>query len=196
MALASGTDFKAPPSTRSNKTEAKKQATHTANVAGRTKAREEAANGIFQLAAFGCVVTKQYADAGAIANNGQAIAHEAAQLAETNEGVGRLLDYLMEAGPYAGLITAVMPLALQLMANHGLVKAELVAGAGVQSPQALEAQVKADMARQAHAALMAQQEAEQAMHAMEAEMRQRQTQEQTEAPTSPNGSHPLEAETL
>jgi hypothetical protein len=76
-----------------------------------------------------------------------------------------------------------MPLALQIAANHGIVKAELVAGGGVVPPQALESQVRADMARQAAAALRAQQEAESELAAMADAMRH---QQQAEAPDGPS----------
>jgi hypothetical protein len=137
---------------------------------GKTAAREEAANGLFQLAGFGCVVARQYADAGAINMHGAKIAHELAVLSEQSEPIAKGLDYIMEAGPYAGLIVAVMPLALQIMANHGLIKAELVAGGGVVPPQALESQVKAEMAKQASEALRAQEAAEEELALMAARM--------------------------
>jgi hypothetical protein len=78
-----------------------------------------------------------------------------------------------------------MPLAIQIAANHGLVKAELVSGAGVVPPQALESQVKADMARQAAQALRMQQEAEQELARIAADMA---PQTPPESPTAtPNG---------
>lgn len=171
MALADASQFKAPPSTRTAKTSPRTSAAKSAAPAGssRLAAREEAANGIFQLAGFACIVFKQYADAGAIGNHSAAISHEAAKLAETNEGVGKALDYLMEAGPYAGLVTAMLPLAMQLAANHNMIKAEYVSGAGVVSPDALTAQVKADMARHAQESLIAQKTAEKELAALKSE---------------------------
>jgi len=137
---------------------------------GKLAERREATQGVFQLAGFGCIILHQYADAGAIGMHADGIVNELVSLSEKHEGVGRVLDYLGEAGPYAGLIVAVMPLALQLAANHGLVKAELISGAGVVPPAALESQVKADMARQASQALKAQQEAEAELRALAAQM--------------------------
>lgn len=122
--------------------------------------REEGAKGIFQLAGFGLIVTKQYADAGAIAKHGANISHELAALADKNDGVAKLLDYFTEAGPYAGLVAAVMPFALQIMANHNMIRADMVSGAGVVSPDALTAQIQAEMAKERAEALKAQQEAE------------------------------------
>ena len=158
MALASMSDFKAPP--RAAATAKRESAAKATAVKGKTAAREEAANGIFQLAGFGCIITRQYADAGAINLHGAPVAHELALLAEKNASIGKGLDYLMEAGPYAGLITALMPLVLQLMANHKVIRADMVSAAGVVPPEALTADVKAHMARQAHEALMAQKAAE------------------------------------
>jgi hypothetical protein len=129
-------------------------------VSPKQKDREEGANGLFQLAGFGLIVTKNYADAGAIGKHSPKISHELAVLADKNEGVAKFLDYLTEAGPYAGLITACMPLILQIMANHNMIKAEALAGSGVVAPAALEAGVKADMARQTAEALREQREAE------------------------------------
>lgn len=134
----------------------------------KTSAREDAANGIFQLAGFGLILGRQYADAGAINMHGAPIAHELATLAESNDGIAKGLDYLLEAGPYAGLITAVMPLALQIMANHKVIRADLIAGGGVVPPEALEAEVKATMARQASEAIKRQHEAEAELRAMAA----------------------------
>jgi hypothetical protein len=122
--------------------------------------RREAVQGVWQLAGFGCVILRQYADAGAIGLHSEPITNELVDLADKNDRVAKALDYLTEAGPYAGLIVAVMPLALQVLTNHGLIRGELVAGGGVVPPAALESQVRADMARQATAALQAQQEAE------------------------------------
>lgn len=157
----------APP--RSAK--AARQTPATIKVNSKLAARHEAATGIFQLVGFGLIVTRQYADAGAIGLHSGPITDELVKLSESNETIGKALDYLTEAGPYAGLIVAVMPLALQIMANHGLVKAELVAGGGVVPPQALESQVRADMARQAAEALRAQQTAEAELASIAASMR-------------------------
>lgn len=143
----------------------------TAKTTGKTAQREEAANGVFQLLGFGCIVTRQYADAGAINLHGAPIAHELALLADKNESIGKGLDYIMDAGPYAGVIVAAMPLVLQVMANHGLIRADLVAGGGVVPPEALASQVRADMARQAAEALRAQQAAEQELHTLAEAMR-------------------------
>ena len=149
--------------------------------------RREAAEGIFQLAGFGCIIMRQYADAGAIGMHSGPIVNELVTLSEKNEGIAKVLDYLTEAGPYAGLIVAIMPLALQIAANHKVIKAELTAGAGVVPPEALESQVRADMARQAAEALRAQQAAEAELRELSAQMA---PQNPPETPSGPNGHDP------
>jgi hypothetical protein len=139
-------------------------------ASAKQKAREEAANGVGQILAFGCMVAGQLADAGAIGLHWPNLAHEAAAVAETDEKMGKALDYLLEVGPYGNLIVVTLPLVGQFLANHKIVKAEALAGAGVVHPEALEADVKAEMARRAMAAIQQQREAEQELARMQAEM--------------------------
>lgn len=170
MALDLTSAPKAPP--RVTKSRAVTPGGKTSNyVSPKTQEREDAANGLFQLGGFGLIVTRNYADAGALGKYGPGISHELALLSEKNEGVAKVLDYLTEAGPYAGLITAMMPLVLQIMANHNVIKPEAVAGAGVVHPDALSAQVKADMARATGEALRLQREAEQELATLADEVR-------------------------
>jgi hypothetical protein len=152
---------------------------------GALAAREEAVNGLFQVGTFGLIIAGQHADAGALGKYGPSIATEIAKLAEVNDGVAHVVDYLLEAGPYAGLITAVMPLALQVMVNHKMAKAEHLSGAGVVPPETLAAQVKTDMARQQIEALQAQQAAEAEMSRLMAE-----TTPKSESPPTANGQGP------
>lgn len=133
------------------------------------EAREDAFNGIFQIGSFGCIITGQFADAGAISMHGPGIAHEAAELAENNEYVAKAADFLCQVGPFAAIIAAAMPLALQLLVNHNILPAEKLAGANVVKPEVLESQVKTQMAEQAIAALKAQRQAEERLAAMQAD---------------------------
>lgn len=121
-------------------------------------ARLEAVNGIFQLAGFGCVMTGNYADAAAIGMHSEPISGEIVKLGAQNEQIGRGIDYLNQVGPYAGLISAVMPLVLQLLANHGRLDATKVPG--LSRPEVLEAKVKAQMAAQAAAEMRQAQQAQ------------------------------------
>lgn len=134
------------------------------------KAREEAANGVGQILAFGCMVAGQLADAGAVSLHWPNLAHEAAAIAETDKKMAKGLDYLLEVGPYGNLIVIALPFVGQLLANHKVVRAEALAGMGVVHPDALEADVKAQMARQAMAAIQQQKAAEEELRRMQAEM--------------------------
>lgn len=118
----------------------------------RTNAREEAVNGLFQLGQFGCVMFGQHADAAAIGMHGANISREIVNLADMNEKIGAAVDYLLQAGPYAGLVTACLPLALQILANHKRIPSQGVPG--IYPPEMLAAQFEAE--QQAQALRMAQ----------------------------------------
>lgn len=122
----------------------------------KVNARANAVNGLFQVAAFGSTTMKWYADAAAYSIHGPKISEEIAKLADTNEGVANVVDYITQAGPYAGLITATLPLVTQLMANHKMIKPM----GGAMSPEFLEAQVKTQMAEAVLEALEEQHDAE------------------------------------
>jgi hypothetical protein len=131
--------------------------------------RRDAVDGIFQLAGLGCIITGQYADAGAITMHSPPISEEVAELAEKNQKIAGALDTLLEVGPYAGLIAAVMPLVLQILVNHKIFPADKMAGANIVKPEVLESQVKTQMARKAMEALQMQKDAEEELAKMQAE---------------------------
>lgn len=62
------------------------------------------------------------ADAAAMEMHLPPIAGALGELAQTRPEVAAMLDRLMVAGPYTALVSATLPLGLQLAANHGLVK--------------------------------------------------------------------------
>lgn len=140
-------------------------------ASAKQKAREEAANGIGQILAFGCMVSGNLADAGAIGMHWPGLAHEAAVIADTDAKMASALDYLLQVGPYGNFIVAALPLVAQVIVNHGIVKPEAMAGAGVVHPDTLAAEVKRDMALKAMEAMRAQQEAEAQMREMAQQMR-------------------------
>lgn len=130
-----------------------------------TDTRAEAVNGLFQLASFGCVMVGQYADSATIAEHGPNISLETAKLAQQNDKIGQWIDYLTQAGPYAGLVTAVLPLALQLAANHKRIDPSKVPG--LQDPAVLTAKVETQMKA---AALQQMREAAQQQAAFDQEL--------------------------
>lgn len=133
----------------------------------RIKERSEALNGIGQLGQAGLVAIKQFADAGAIGIHGPRIAHEVAELAEDNERVAQILEPLLQAGPYTGLLMAVLPMVMQIGVNHG----RLAPGPmGTLPPATLSSRIQAEIARAEVQALQAQKAAEQESRDLQAEI--------------------------
>jgi hypothetical protein len=122
------------------------------------------------MAQAGLMMAGQLADAATIPRHWPNVAGEIAELAETNEGVAKGIDYLMTVGPYAGILTAALPMVLQIMANHKRVPAAGLAHAGVVPPEALEAEMLASAAKAQADAIAAQQEAEAELARVQAQM--------------------------
>jgi hypothetical protein len=122
-----------------------------------TQSRAEMLTGLGQLAQLPLLATGQHADAGAVGAHWPGIAREIANLAESQPAVAAVIDPLMKAGPYAALIAAVLPLALQIGVNHGRIAAGPM---GTVPASVLESQVKTALAEQELEALRVQQQAE------------------------------------
>lgn len=138
---------------------------------GTTKRRTDGINGIWQLAGFGCMLTGQLADAGAISKFGSGITDELVKLGENDEKIGNILDQLGNMGPYGALITAVTPLAIQVLINHNRMKAlPAMAQLGVTPRATLEAEVRTAMATQEAEAMRLQREAEERLDVLKREM--------------------------
>jgi hypothetical protein len=125
------------------RTTARKPAAHAPQTtSSRRETREAALSDAGDMLALGLMMLKQPADAGALSQHSPAIAHEMAMIAETDEKVAAFLDRLTTVGPYAGLMKAVIPLALQLAVNHKRLPADKFTGTmGVMDPKDLEAMV-------------------------------------------------------
>jgi len=108
--------------------------------------RLEGLQGLGQLASAGLLMFNQYADAAAIGQHYTPIAIELAKIADSNEAIAKPIDFLIEVGPYGALLTAVLPLAMQLAANHRMIKADMLIGQGVVPPEVLESQMRAQVA--------------------------------------------------
>lgn len=136
-------------------------------VVSKAPEREEALNGLGQLSQGALIAFRQYADAGAMGMHWPRIAREVASLAGTQEIIAKIIDPLLQAGPYAALITAVMPLVIQVMVNHG----KATPGAmGSVSKDALESQIKTSLAQMELAALRERQAAEKDAADLKAEL--------------------------
>lgn len=110
--------------------------------------REQAVAGLFQIASAICVATGQLADAGAINMHGAAVSHETAVLASRYEKVGAVLDGLAQVGPFAAILTATMPLFVQIAANHNRISPDKAVAFGGKHPSILEGQVRLELRRQ------------------------------------------------
>lgn len=145
----------APPvKANANKTTAKAAPAKEMTV---TEARTAAVAQLGQLAQLPLMFTKNYADMGAIALHWPNVAGEIAKLADTNEQIAKLVDPLMQVGPYAGLIGATLPLLVQVAVNHKRVQPGAMNSV---PPSTLSAQIEAGLAETELQALQLQADAE------------------------------------
>lgn len=86
----------------------------------------EGVKGILQIPAFGLGMAGRFRpefalDSAALTLHAPNIAEALDQAARDNPTVAAVLDRVLAVGPYGALLGAVLPLALQLAANHGKV---------------------------------------------------------------------------
>lgn len=164
-----------PPPTRPGTSGSKRRTSSKAYeeaLAEKRAERADGVNGLFQLGAFGFVMAGQVADAGACAEHGPRIANEAAALAEQNERVAKVVDYVTAIGPFAALFAAVMPFGLQLLLNHGRIPyVPMLAGMGVLPAEMMEQRAAIEQQRQAAAMHEAMREAQAELARQEAQTR-------------------------
>jgi hypothetical protein len=148
---------KAPPARTTPNKSATAAAKASAKADDITAARTEAVTSLGQFVQLPLMITKQYADVGAIELHWPKVSAEIAKLAATNEQVAKIVDPMMQVGPYAGIITAVLPFAVQIMVNHNRVTP---GAAGSVSPSTLSSQVEASLAETELQSLIIQRDAE------------------------------------
>jgi hypothetical protein len=117
-------------------------------------------------------MTGQYADAAAVGTHFQPVAKELANIADGSDAVAKPIDFLIEIGPYGALVSALMPLTLQVMANHNMIDASRLMGQGVVPPAVLEAQMQAQVAGMQMQAMVAQKQAVEEAQKVRAEYEQ------------------------
>lgn len=132
-----------------------------------TKDRAEALTSLGQFAQVPLIATKQFADAGAVSMYWPGVATELAKLAETQPAIAKLVDPLMQVGPYSAIIMAVLPFVLQIGVNHKMVSPGAM---GTVPATTLSSQVEASLARQELEALTIQRDAEKEAAEMRAEI--------------------------
>lgn len=117
--------------------------------------RREGLDGWGSLIQMGLLAFNLRADAAAVGMFLPAVNAEAANLADQSDDWAKPIDFIIQTSPYVAFATALIPLGLQIAANHKWVDAASVAGMGIQPPDVLDAQVRA---RQAQAQAQAVQE--------------------------------------
>jgi hypothetical protein len=115
----------------------------------------EELTGITQLA-WGILATTSPADAGAVRLHGQGMVAAFNGLAQENAQVARGIEWLTSGSAYGAVVMATAPLIFQIMANHGRVDPERLAGLGVKSPADLAEMTRADVQALSEAQMAAQ----------------------------------------
>lgn len=151
--------IKAPPAKRGTTSSRSRAAQQVAETRTLNEKRTEGLLGLGQLGQGICLMVGLYADAAAIGQHFPPVAKELANVADTADIVAKPIDFLIEIGPYGALVAAAVPLALQIMANHGMIDATKMVGQGIVPPQVLESQMRAEVARMQAVAMRQQQEA-------------------------------------
>lgn len=162
MAVTVSSTSSAPPPVKSKPT-----SVAAAKSSAATAARTAALEGIGQLIQLPLIITRQHADAGAVGLHWPSVAQETAKLAETQPKVAQVVDLLLRVGPYAGIIAAVLPFAVQIGVNHGRVAPGAM---GSVPAVTLESQVQASIAQAELQGLRIQQEAQQEAARIRAEI--------------------------
>lgn len=121
--------------------------------------RKEGLQSVQQATGLALMALKQPSDAAALGEHGEPIIDELVKLGDTDEQIGRALDYLTKTGPYSALVMACLPLAMQIAVNHGRMKPNALMP-GVVSRETLEARAKAELAQMQSTALAEQRKAE------------------------------------
>lgn len=134
------TEGKAPERRTTARQSATKAAPQT--VSSKRETRQASLQEFGDMIALGLMMAKQPADAGALSQHSPEISKELSLIAENDEKVAGFIDRLTTVGPYAGLIKATLPLALQLAVNHARLPADKMVGTmGIIDPAMLEEMV-------------------------------------------------------
>lgn len=158
---------------------------------GKHAKRQSAVEEIGAIAGMFLIARGQLADAAAIGMHGPGLAEEIVKLGDEVEEVGKGLDYLTQAGPYAGIMRAAIPLLAQIAVNHNRMKPNGMIP-GLLPKAALEAQARADLAEMELHALRKQKEAEDKVRQAQTEFQRFET-DLAAAPASGSHHAPQEA---
>lgn len=148
MALDLKNPVQPPPPVKRGPGRPKKPAVETPKES-RVDSRAAALDGLWGIVSVGLLMLGQVPDAAAVATHSPGISLEAARLAEDNESIAKIVDFVAGVGPYAALMTATLPLLLQIGVNHGKVPmVPMLHQMGIKPPAILEAEMRAKAAQQ------------------------------------------------
>jgi hypothetical protein len=99
--------------------------------------------GYMQIAQVTCIMTGNLADAETITIHGGNVCGEIANVADSDERIAGYVDLLCAGGPYTALLTACLPMALQILANHRRIPHQNIPG--LVDPIVLAGRYKAKM---------------------------------------------------
>lgn len=91
-------------------------------------------NGIFQMVAVP-LAFKAPADAAAVGHHGPNIAEALNELAKERPEVAAVLERLLAVGPYGLVISATLPLVLQILHNHDVIPEQMAVAVGATPKQ-------------------------------------------------------------
>lgn len=83
-------------------------------------------------------------DAAAVTLHADPLADALQETAEQQPQFAAVLDKVLSVGPYGALLAAVLPLAVQITANHQLLPPEVAGAMGALPPEELMAQISSD----------------------------------------------------
>lgn len=97
-------------------------------------------NGMFQMATMP-LAFKAPADAAAVLVHGPNISEALNELAKERPEVATVLERLLSVGPYGLLLSATIPLIVQILHNHNIIPEQVAVGVGAMPREVLLAQV-------------------------------------------------------
>jgi hypothetical protein len=103
----------------------------------RKDARVATLKGYGEIAQACCLMFGLYADAETLELHSPPFLSAVADMGDHHEGFGASLDKADVLGPYMALAVAGIPMAMQLMANHGRIDATKVSFGGIVPPEQL-----------------------------------------------------------
>lgn len=113
-------------------------------------------NGIFQMVAVP-LAFKAPADAAAVGMHGPNISEALNELAKERPEVAAVLEKLLAVGPYGLVLSATLPLVIQILHNHDVIPEQMAAPLGAVPKKVLLAHLMGESSQEAQEAQMGDQ---------------------------------------